>query len=87
MEIYLVRHTTPNIAKGVCYGQANVDVTETFRNEVASTREILPADAIGFSSPLIRCAKMADNILGEYKTDGRLKKWPLVNGRKRNGRI
>ena len=26
MEIYLVRHTTPNIKKGICYGQTDIDI-------------------------------------------------------------
>ena len=34
MEIYLVRHTTPAIEKGVCYGQTDLNVAETFEEEV-----------------------------------------------------
>lgn len=30
MDIYLIRHTTPAIAKGICYGQTDLDVTANF---------------------------------------------------------
>lgn len=38
MKIYLIRHTTPHIEKGICYGQTDLDVAETFNNEA----EIIP---------------------------------------------
>jgi len=34
MEIYLIRHTTPDVAKGICYGQTDLDVANTFEEEV-----------------------------------------------------
>ena len=30
MEIFLIRHTTPKIEKGICYGQTDLDITTTF---------------------------------------------------------
>ncbi len=60
MEIYLIRHTTPAIAKGICYGQTDLDVTDTFQEEVLRTKEHLPATInTVFSSPLQRCHKLA----------------------------
>jgi alpha-ribazole phosphatase len=60
MEIYLVRHTTPDIAKGVCYGQSDIDVTETFLQEASIIQQLLPATiAAVYSSPLQRCKKLA----------------------------
>ena len=41
MEIYLVRHTTPDVAKGICYGQADIDVTATFLAEAAGHNDLL----------------------------------------------
>ncbi len=35
MEIYLIRHTTPKIEKGVCYGFADLEVTGSYQNELA----------------------------------------------------
>ena len=60
MHIYLIRHTTPAVEKGTCYGQTDLDVTETFAAEVSG---ILPyiSDTIEsvYSSPLQRCKKLA----------------------------
>ena len=34
MEIYLIRHTTPKIEKGICYGQADLNVADSFEEEI-----------------------------------------------------
>ena len=63
MEIYLIRHTTPNVAKGICYGQTDLDITESFEEEVASIRPFLPENiATVYSSPLQRCRKLAEAL-------------------------
>ena len=52
MEIYLIRHTTPNIAKGICYGQTDLDITDTFEQEVVRIKPHLPKNIqTVFSSP------------------------------------
>jgi alpha-ribazole phosphatase len=57
--IYLIRHTTPAVARGVCYGQTDLDVTGSFHQEAAVIRQHLP-DTIGsvYSSPLKRCTML-----------------------------
>jgi alpha-ribazole phosphatase len=63
MEIYLVRHTTPAVEKGICYGQSDLDVTETFTSEAAIIQQHLPANiAAVYSSPLQRCRKLATHL-------------------------
>lgn len=58
--IYLIRHTTPLIEKGICYGQLNIDVTDSFEAEALAIRQALPpAIEHVYSSPLIRCHKLA----------------------------
>ena len=66
MEIYLIRHTAPLIEKGICYGQTDLDVTDTFLSEAAEIKAQLP-DSIEsvFSSPLQRCAKLAKELFPE----------------------
>lgn len=60
MEIYLIRHTTPDVAKGICYGQADLDVAASFSDEATAIRSYLPAaPAAVYSSPLQRCQKLA----------------------------
>lgn len=58
----LIRHTTPNIAAGICYGQLDVAVARNFTDEAAAIRGWLnPADLI-LTSPLLRAHKLAENI-------------------------
>ena len=74
MDIYLVRHTTPDVATGVCYGQSDLDVTGSFDIEAQRVR-----DKIGFlkqqppvyASPLQRCAKLANYLAGDNFTTER----------------
>ncbi|MBV4358230.1 alpha-ribazole phosphatase [Pinibacter aurantiacus] len=91
MEIYLIRHTTPNVAKGVCYGQANIDVTETFHQEASQIKPHLP---LGIQqvhcSPLQRCRKLAEALFPQVAVqfhdglkemnfgDWELKKWDEI---------
>lgn len=63
MSIYLIRHTTPFIEKGICYGQADIDVTGTFEAEAENIKTIIPAKFEQvYSSPLIRCRKLAEHL-------------------------
>jgi len=63
MEIFLIRHTTPAVEKGICYGQSDLDVTETFTGEAAIIQQHLPANiAVVYSSPLQRCSKLATHL-------------------------
>ncbi|MBC7889701.1 MAG: alpha-ribazole phosphatase family protein [Ferruginibacter sp.] len=67
MEIYLIRHTTPAIAKGVCYGQADLDVTESFLHEAAIIQQHLPASITSvYSSPLQRCKRLAEHLFTDH---------------------
>ena len=60
-DIYLIRHTTPSVAKGICYGQTDLDVTESFLEEAALIRQVVPHPiAQVYSSPLQRCARLAE---------------------------
>lgn len=67
MEIYLIRHTTPAIRKGQCYGQADLDVTESFEQEARCIRPHLPPQIrYVFSSPLQRCRKLAEYLFPQH---------------------
>jgi alpha-ribazole phosphatase len=59
-DIYLIRHTTPAIDKGICYGQTDLDVTESFLEEAEMILRSLPAGITAvYSSPLQRCTRLA----------------------------
>ncbi len=76
MEIYLIRHTKPNINKDTCYGQADLDVVETFHEEAKCIQEYLPEhiEAV-YSSPLKRCRQLAEHLFPKHPIyfDDRLK--------------
>lgn len=60
MEVYLIRHTTPDIAAGRCYGQSDIPLKPTFPEEMKTVRKALPAAVeVIYSSPLSRCAMLA----------------------------
>ncbi|HTI08972.1 MAG TPA: alpha-ribazole phosphatase family protein [Puia sp.] len=62
-EIYLIRHTTPAVAKGICYGQTDLDITESFNEEAAIIRQHLPEGIVAVhSSPLQRCHRLASHL-------------------------
>ncbi|WP_127044558.1 alpha-ribazole phosphatase [Chitinophaga solisilvae] len=81
MEIYLIRHTAPAIESGICYGNSDIDVADTFEEEVAAIRTKLPQGNFDvYSSPLQRCSKLATALFGEaVTTDARLKEMDFGN--------
>ncbi|WP_329806655.1 histidine phosphatase family protein [Flavobacterium facile] len=72
MEIYLVRHTETICEKGICYGQADVDIKEPYLDIFQEIKAQLPIDASVYSSPLLRCKKMAEFISDNIILDKRL---------------
>jgi alpha-ribazole phosphatase len=63
MEIFLIRHTTPAVEKGVCYGQTDLDVTGSFQEEAMVIARHLPDGIVQvYSSPLQRCKKLAEHL-------------------------
>ena len=43
MEVILIRHTTPDVPTGTCYGQSDVPLKETFEEEAAVAKAALDA--------------------------------------------
>lgn len=76
MEVILVRHTTPDIAKGICYGQADIKVATTFEEEVSNILKKVPVndpEVTYYSSPLQRCKLLAKKLSANVIFDNRLK--------------
>ncbi|TAG13399.1 MAG: phosphoglycerate mutase, partial [Sphingobacteriia bacterium] len=46
MEIYLIRKKKKKIEKGICYGQSDLDITESFEEELGFIKPHLPATAL-----------------------------------------
>ncbi len=60
--ICFVRHTQVNVTKGICYGQTNVGLADSFLEEAAKVKKQLNRftfDTV-YSSPLDRCVKLAE---------------------------
>jgi alpha-ribazole phosphatase len=58
MDIYLIRHTRTAAEAGLCYGQTDMALAESFADDMQEVRAKLPAiasDCPIFSSPLTRC--------------------------------
>ena len=76
MEIYLIRHTAPQVPEGVCYGRSDLPLRESFADEWARLKVKLPEsfDCV-YTSPLRRCRQLAELLLTNgngLKVDGRL---------------
>lgn len=85
MEVYLIRHTRPKVDKGICYGQSDLSLQNTFKKEFNSLLPLLPSqiDCI-YTSPLTRCSQLADRIGGEILYSDALKElnfgdWEMQN--------
>lgn len=75
MEIYLIRHTTPKIDKGVCYGFSDIELAESYRDELNVVSEKITQylhknclknekqeELTIYTSPLQRCAVLAKDV-------------------------
>jgi alpha-ribazole phosphatase len=62
MQLYLIRHTAPAIEKGICYGQSDIALKDSFEGEWKVIKANLSKGEIVYSSPLSRCLKLADRI-------------------------
>jgi alpha-ribazole phosphatase len=75
MDIYLVRHTKTDTEKGLCYGQSDVPLAESFIDEARQLQGKLPElsrHCKVFSSPLTRCLQLAERFSETVTTDRRL---------------
>lgn len=75
MEIYLIRHSEPILDKGICYGFSDIDINPLKDNDLEEISSKLPMDVDKvFSSPSIRCRKLAEALFKDSITfDDRLK--------------
>ncbi len=74
--LYLIRHTTPRIEAGICYGQLDIDVADSFEKEAQDVLHWLPPVELILSSPLLRAQRLAACLAlerhCELRTDSRL---------------
>lgn len=63
----LIRHTTPDIAPGICYGQADIDVAQSFAVEAATVSSWLVPPDLVITSPLQRTHRLAEYLAKQYQ--------------------
>lgn len=61
MKVTLIRHTTPDVPKGIFYGKTDVGVISSFEEEATMVKSSLSHKCFDsvFSSPRSRCLKLA----------------------------
>ena len=68
MRLHFIRHTRPDIARGVCYGQSDIPLAASFAEEAEDVRARLTERLEGrtpsriYSSPLSRCRRLCEAL-------------------------
>lgn len=80
MEIYLIRHTTPLVERGICYGHTDLLLAPTFPEEwkVLSGKIPVEFDAV-YTSPARRCTQLAERLKAPH-LETRPELWELNFG-------
>lgn len=83
MEIFLIRHTSVDVPKGICYGKSDVCLTDTAETEIVQTVDRLSRlcdieKALIWSSPASRCIALAKVIRNDFQLEERL--WEMNFG-------
>lgn len=73
MQVYVIRHTKVDLPSGICYGQSDLSLRDTFFEEASNYLEKLEPDFCKvYSSPLQRCSLLAKAIGLPFEEDKRL---------------
>ncbi|HKK97853.1 MAG TPA: alpha-ribazole phosphatase family protein [Marivita sp.] len=59
MAVTLVRHTTPDVPTGTCYGRTDLGLAASFASEAARVAAAVPRVDMILTSPLTRCRQLA----------------------------
>ena len=83
MKLFFLRHTSLNVEIDVFYGQTDLDVSDTFEEEVQLIQNKIQNFNIDtnsikvYSSPLKRCIKLTNKLTENYIIDERIKEMNL----------
>jgi len=79
MKLTLVRHTSVDVPKGICYGITDVPLAPSFQYELEKIRQKIENNSFDtiYSSPLSRCTILASSLFPEVEIgiDNRLKEF------------
>ena len=62
MVLIFLRHPTPDVPSGTCYGQTDLDIAEIGHEQIANAVKITPQVKRVIASPALRCRKLAISI-------------------------
>jgi alpha-ribazole phosphatase len=65
----LIRHTQPDIAPGICYGQTDIDVAQSFAVEAAAVSSWLSSPQLILTSPLLRTHRLAEYLASQHQCE------------------
>ena len=65
----LIRHTTPDIAPGICYGQMDIGVSKSFADEAAAVSGWLSPPELIITSPLQRTRRLAEYLASQFQCE------------------
>lgn len=74
-KLVVVRHTAVGVRAGICYGQLNVPLADSYARDLLTVQSALPALPFTriISSPLQRCHQLASDLnYGAVEKDARL---------------
>ncbi|TGK21025.1 histidine phosphatase family protein [Leptospira fluminis] len=78
MEILLIRHTTPEVEPGTCYGWTDLGLPSTFEKEAGELAKILPGRVNSIrTSPLFRCYSLAEFLSKRWEAIGKPPAWKV----------
>ena len=83
MKLFFLRHTSLNVEIDVFYGQTDLDVSDSFEEEVKLIQKKIKNFNIDtnsikvYSSPLKRCIKLTNKLTENYIVDERIKEMNL----------
>ena len=83
MKLFFLRHTSLNVEIDVFYGQTDLDVSDSFEEEVKLIQKKIKNFNIDtnsikvYSSPLKRCIKLTNRLTENYIIDERIKEMNL----------
>lgn len=68
MEIYLIRHTTPLIGRGTCYGHTDLPLAPSFAEEWKVLSDKIPTEFNAvYTSPARRCTQLAQRLQAPHR--------------------
>ncbi len=57
-----LRHPTPQVASGTCYGRTDLDIAEIGHEQIERAMKLAPKTQAVLASPALRCRKLAESL-------------------------